>query len=340
LSNNSSNKYKLAGVDRDSAEHLKNSLARIAASSHGNEVLSGIGGFGGSFKLSGYDTPILVSSTDGIGTKLLLGKLTGNYQSLGIDLVNACINDVITTGASPIFFLDYIALGRIDQKIVNELVSGMTIACKSSGCALIGGETAEMPGIYGEKDFDMAGFVVGVVEQDELLNPSKIIPGDVLVAIPSNGIHTNGFSLVRKIFDIDHNPRILNDYKDKLGRSLGDEISEPHRSYVTEAKLLKGKIKSLAHITGGGLIENLPRALPKGIGAQLRKQSWEVPEIFNLIQSVGDVSFIEMNRVFNMGLGMIAVCDPINLDDILTEIPHAILVGETIKSSKESQIII
>lgn len=339
MSSYSVDKYKLAGVDRNSAEQIKNSLANIAKSSHGTEVLSGIGGFGGLYKLASYVNPVLVSSTDGVGTKLLLGKLTGNYKNLGIDLVNACINDVIVSGAKPLFFLDYIAIGKIDQNIVNQLVSGMNLACERAGCALIGGETAEMPGIYGGDDFDMAGFVVGVAEEDELLNPDEINNGDSLVGIPSSGIHTNGFSLIRKIFDIENDPTILNKYSDILGRTLAEEISEPHRSYVDETNLLKGKVKSLAHVTGGGLIENMPRALPKGIGAKFYQQSWTVPAIFDLIQSEGEISFIEMNHVFNMGLGMIAVCDPNNLDYILKAIPNATLVGETISSSK-SEIII
>ena len=339
MSSYSVDKYKLAGVDRNSAEQIKNSLANIAKSSHGTEVLSGIGGFGGLYKLAGYVNPVLVSSTDGVGTKLLLGKLTGNYKNLGIDLVNACVNDVITSGAIPLFFLDYIAVGKIDQAIISQLVSGMNLACKTADCALIGGETAEMPGIYGCNDFDMAGFVVGVVEQEELLKPDDITPGDPLVGIPSSGIHTNGFSLIRKVFDIENDNTILNKYSDELGRTLAQEISEPHRSYVEETKLIKGKVKSLAHITGGGLLENMPRALPKGIGAKFYQQSWKVPPIFDLIQSKGDISFIEMNRVFNMGLGMIAVCDPGNLSYILDLIPNATLVGETI-SSPESEIII
>jgi len=339
LSNYSVDKYKLAGVDRNSAEQLKNSLASIAKSSQGTEVLSGIGGFGGLYKLANYTNPVLVSSTDGVGTKLLLGKLTGNYENLGIDLVNACLNDVIVSGAEPLFFLDYIAIGKIDQIIINQLVSGMNLACKSADCALIGGETAEMPGIYAANDFDMAGFVVGAVEQDEILNPDKINPGDTLVGMPSSGIHTNGFSLIRKVFDIENDHTILNNYSDTLGRTLAEEISEPHRSYVKETNLIKSKVKALAHITGGGLKENMPRALPSGIGAKFYRESWEVPAIFNLIQSEGNISFDEMNRVFNMGIGMVAVCDPSNLDHILKSIPNATLVGETI-SSPESEIII
>tara|TARA_Y100000590_G_scaffold309128_1_gene349053 strand:+ start:5668 stop:6687 length:1020 start_codon:yes stop_codon:yes gene_type:complete len=339
LSNSWVDKYKLAGVDRNSAEKLKNSLASIAKSSHGPEVLSGIGGFGGLYKLASYKNPVLVSSTDGVGTKLLLGKLTGNYKNLGIDLVNACLNDVIVSGADPLFFLDYIAIGKIDQVIINQLVSGMSLACESAGCALIGGETAEMPGIYREEDFDMAGFVVGAVEEDELLNPDEINVGDSLVGIPSSGIHTNGFSLIRKVFNIENNHAILTKYSDTLGRTLAEEISEPHRSYVKETSIMKGRVKSLAHITGGGLTENMPRSLPRGIGAKFYKESWKVPVIFDLIQSEGDISLDEMNRVFNMGIGMIAICDSKNVDYILESIPHTSVIGETISSS-ESKIII
>ena len=323
--------YRAAGVDREAAERLKGSLGRIAASSSNPRVLDGIGGFGGQFRLDGYKRPVIVSSTDGIGTKLLLGRWTGRFHSLGIDLVNACLNDVIVTGADPLFFLDYLAAGTIRPEVIEALVGGMADACAEAGCVLIGGETAEMPGVYGEGEFDMAGFAVGAAEEDSLLNPSRVDVGDLLVGIPSSGIHTNGFSLVRRVFGLDSDPAVLDGTPTELGRSLGEELSEPHRSYVREVASIRDRVKVLAHITGGGLVENVPRVLPDGVGAQFDLGSWDTPPIFSLIRNRGELSDGEMYRVFNMGLGMIAVCDPAMTSSVMSAVPGAQVVGATLK---------
>ena len=323
--------YKAAGVDREVAERLKGSLGQIAASSSDARVLGGIGGFGGQFRLSGYERPVIVSSTDGVGTKLLLGRWTGRYQSLGIDLVNACVNDVAVTGADPLFFLDYLAAGAIQPEVIEALVRGMADACAEAGCVLIGGETAEMPGVYGEGEFDMAGFAVGAAEEDGLLNPAKVDVGDLLVGLPSSGIHTNGFSLVRRAFGLDSNPSLLNGTPPELERTLGEELSEPHRSYVREVAAIRDRVKVLAHITGGGLVENVPRVLPDSVGARFDLGSWETPPIFSLIRRAGELSEGEMYRVFNMGLGMIAVCDPARASSVVSTVPGAQVVGATLR---------
>ena len=333
--------YKKAGVDRDLAERIKGSLGSIAAATSGPQVLGGVGGFGGLFKLSGYRQPVLVSSTDGVGTKLLLGGWTGRYENLGIDLVNACLNDVVVTGADPLFFLDYLAAGVVEPNVIESLVRGMAGACAEAGCALIGGETAEMPGIYGEGEFDMAGFVVGAVEADAMLDPATAQPGDVLIGLPSSGIHTNGFSLIRRVFGLDSDQAVLDRHYPELGRTLGEELSEPHRSYVGDVGKIRTLVKSLAHITGGGLVDNVPRALPDGVGARFDKDAWKVPPIFDLIQVTGEatgleISDREMHRVFNMGLGMVAVCDPTEADAVVAAVQGASVVGEVIGLSNDA----
>lgn len=319
-------------MDREIAENLKESLSSIVARTTGPEVIGGIGGFGGLFKLAEYESPILVSSTDGVGTKVLLGLWTGRYEALGVDLVNACLNDVIVTGADPLFFLDYIAAGKLDPHIIEGLVRGMTKACIQSNCSIVGGETAEMPGVYGGDEFDMAGFAVGAVEEEDLLDPEDVAVGDILVGFPSNGIHTNGFSLIRNVFDLDANPSELDGHKSELGQSLGEALSQPHRSYVREVKASREHASSFAHITGGGLVENIPRALPDGIGARLELGSWEVPTIFSLIQEAGDITPGEMHRVFNMGLGMIAICDPDEAESVLSSTDGSRTIGVTVET--------
>jgi phosphoribosylformylglycinamidine cyclo-ligase len=328
----SADAYRAAGVDRDTAESLKEGLGAIVAKTANARVLGGIGGFGGMFRLTGYEKPVLVSSTDGVGTKLLLGRWTGRYEALGKDLVNACVNDVVVTGADPLFFLDYLAAGVINGDVVEALVRGMAEACADADCALVGGETAEMPGVYEEGDFDMAGFVVGAVEQDAILDPANVKLGDALVGIPSSGIHTNGFSLVRSVFGLDSDQSILDDHTAELGRTLGEELSEPHRSYVADVAAIRSRVKALAHITGGGLVDNVPRALPDGIGASVDPGSWDTPAIFQLIQAAGDISTGEMHRVFNMGIGMVAVCEPSEVDSVIASAPGSRVIGETVKA--------
>ncbi len=322
--------YRAAGVDRDLAERVKDGLAAVARRASDRRVVGGIGGFGGAFRLEGYRRPVLVSSTDGVGTKVMLGAWTGRYEPLGRDLVNACLNDVAVTGADPLFFLDYVAAGAVDPAAVEALVRGMADECAAAGCALIGGETAEMPGVYGEGGFDMAGFAVGAAEEGALCDPARVRVGDALVGLPSSGMHTNGFSLVRRAFGLDSDPSALEAHVPELGRSLGEELSEPHRSYVHAAAAIRDRVSVMAHITGGGLVENVPRVLPDAVGARFFEESWEAPPIFALIAAAGGVSAGEMRRVFNMGLGLVAACDPERAGDVASSVPGARIVGETV----------
>lgn len=322
--------YRAAGVDRAAAQRIKDSVERIASPHSDPRVIGGMGGFGGLFRLGGYRRPVLVSGTDGIGTKLLLGRWTGRYEGLGVDLVNACVNDVVVTGADPLFFLDYLAMGAAMPDAVESLVRGMAEACAEAGCVLIGGETAEMPGIYGEGEFDMAGFAVGAVEEEHLLGPDTVREGDLLIGLPSSGVHTNGFSLVRKVFGLDSDPSLLSMHHPDLGRTLGEELSEPHRSYARPLAAIRDRIRAAAHITGGGLVENVPRVLPDGLGAHFETGSWETPPIFGLLSRRGNIPGPEMHRVFNMGLGIVAVCDPAEAGNVASKVPGATVVGSVI----------
>ena len=330
--------YRDAGVDVDAAASVKTRIAGLVARTHGPQVLGGVGGFGALYALSGFRDPVLVSSTDGVGTKSKIAAALGRYDGLGEDVVNACVNDVIVCGAAPAYFLDYIGVGEIDAAVVEELVSGMVRACEAAGCALIGGETAQMPGVYAEGDFDLVGFAVGVVERDELLDPTNVEIGDVLVGLPSSGLHTNGYSLVRRVFGLDDDPSPLRQHRSELGRTLGEELLEPHRSYVSTVQQVKGEVKSIAHITGGGLIENLPRALPDGAAASLDRTAWDVPPIFDVIQAAGEIGDEEMFHVFNMGLGMVLACDSARAAALASELPGAVIVGEVTTATGQSRV--
>ncbi len=330
--------YRDSGVDVDAAANVKNRIADLVARTHGRQVLGGVGGFGALYSLSGSRDPVLVSSTDGVGTKSKIAAAMGRYDGLGEDVVNACVNDVIVCGATPAYFLDYIGVGEIDAAVVEELVSGMVRACEVAGCALIGGETAQMPGVYAEGDFDLVGFAVGVVERDELLDPADVEIGDVLVGVPSSGLHTNGYSLVRRVFGLDDDPSPLHTYRPELGRTLGEELLEPHRSYVSTVQQVRGDVKSIAHITGGGLIENLPRALPDGAAASLDRTAWEVPPVFEVVQAAGEIADEEMFHVFNMGLGMVLVCDGAKAAALASDIPGARVVGEVTTATGQSRV--
>jgi phosphoribosylformylglycinamidine cyclo-ligase len=334
------NTYKAAGVDRDAAGSIKQRIAKLAKPTHGPQVIGGIGWFGGLYQLSGYRDPVLVSSTDGVGTKVKLAHWMNSYRSLGMDLVNANINDVIVCGARPLFFLDYIAIGKMEARVVEELVAGMAEACKDSECALIGGETAEMPGVYGEGEFDLAGFVVGAVERDAVLDPSRVVQGDILVGLPSNGLHTNGYSLVRRIFNLDEAQAPLHKYEPELGQTLGEALLAPHLPYYPVLKPLLPSIKAMSHITGGGLVENVPRALPEPLAARFDTASWDVPPIFRLIQRRELVDRAEMFRVFNMGLGMVLICSPGQVDRVLRGAPEAKVVGEVVKARGTKRVIL
>jgi phosphoribosylformylglycinamidine cyclo-ligase len=296
-----------------------------------------VGFFGGLFEFKGYKEPVLVSSVDGVGTKLKLASVLGKHDTVGIDIVNHCVNDILTCGAEPLFFLDYIAAGKLNPEQVGEVAKGLAKACREAGCALIGGETAEMPGLYYGGDYDLVGFIVGVVEKSGIIQGKKIAAGDAIIGLPSSGLHTNGYSLVRKIFG--ETKAALNTSYPELGRSLGEALLEPHRSYYRQLKPLLAVIKGLAHITGGGLIGNVPRVLPEGLTANFDSQSWSVPPIFELIQKRGNVDRDEMYKVFNMGIGMVIICLKGDVDRIIKALPEAKLIGEVMKQSKERVII-
>ena len=322
--------YKQAGVNLDAAQDIKERIKSIVAPTHGANVLGGVGGFGALYRLSGYDDPVLVSSTDGVGTKLKIAIMMDRYDTIGEDLVNACVNDIIVCGAQPLFFLDYLAVAALDNDVVAALIAGMARACEQANCALIGGETAQMPGLYADGDFDMAGFVVGAVERDRILDGSDIRPGDAIIGIPSNGLHTNGYSLVRHALGIDDDPSALKEVVSELGDgvTLGDALLMPHLSYVDAIRPVLSLVKGMAHITGGGLVENIPRVLPEGASAHFDSSTWRVPPIFTLLQERAAVSREEMYRVFNMGIGMALVCDQAQVDAVLEAVPDAAVVGE------------
>ena len=332
--------YKSSGVDREAASRAIGRIAALASSTHGPQVLGGIGGFGSMYQLSGYREPVLVSSTDGVGTKTKIAIAMGQYEGLGEDVVNACVNDVVASGARPLFFLDYIAAGELVPDNVEALARGMVRACEAVGCALIGGETAEMPGVYREQDFDLAGFAVGVLEREEVPDPSAISEGDLLLGIPSSGLHTNGYSLVRSALGLNGGPSPLGEFVPELGKTLGEALLEPHRSYYRLVEPAMGLVKGMAHITGGGLVENVPRVLPPGLGARFDADTWAVPPIFTVIQERSNVERDEMYRVFNMGLGMVLVCERSRAEEIASLVPEARVVGEVVAAAGERRVFL
>lgn len=319
-------KYKEAGVDIETADAFKQYI---------KELSNKIGGFGGTFELpKGYKEPLIVSSVDGVGTKLKIAVELGVHDTVGEDIVNHCINDILTTGAKPLYFMDYIGTGKLNIEQQEEVINGIARACKKNEIILLGGETAEMPGFYGPGEYDLVGFITGIIEKSDLIDGQNIAAGDKLVGFPSNGLHTNGYSLIRKII---RDKRLkLDIYIKELGCKLGEELLKVHRSYKDllfnrqPQGLPLQQIKGLAHITGGGFYGNLPRVLPQGIGAKIYKDSWEVPPIFKFIQREGQVEIEEMFRVFNMGIGMIAIVeDPSKLN-----IKEKWIIGETTKDGK------
>ncbi len=313
-------------------------IGKHARSTLRPEVLAGPGFFGGLFELKGFKEPVLVSSVDGVGTKLKIASSLAKHDTIGIDLVNHCVNDVLTCGAEPLFFLDYIAMGKLVPQQVESIAKGLAQACREVGCALIGGETAEMPGLYAGKDYDLVGFIIGAVEKKKIILGKTIVAGDTIIGLASSGLHTNGYSLVRKLFG--ETPAVFNTYYPELGRTLGEELLEPHRCYYHQLKPLLPLIKGMAHITGGGLIGNVPRVLPDGVAARIDTKSWSTPPIFQLIQQRGKVDQDEMYRVFNMGIGMVLVCSPENADQITKSLPEAIAIGKVVKQVGETRVVI
>jgi len=328
--------YATAGVDIDLANKAKKLIGKLAKTTYRPEVLSGVGFFGGLFEFKGYKQPVLVSSVDGVGTKLKIAIALGKHDTVGIDIVNHCVNDIFTCGAEPLFFLDYIAMGKLIPEQVEAIVQGLVHACREVGCALIGGETAEMPGLYSGEDYDLAGFIIGVVEKEKIIMGKTIAAGDKILGLPSSGLHTNGYSLVRKIFAVDE----FKKHYPELGRTLGEALLEPHRCYYHQLKPLLPLIKGLAHITGGGLIENVPRVLPQGLTARFNRQAWTIPPIFQLIQKRGNVDQSEMYRVFNMGIGMVLICAPDFIDKFKKQLPEAKVIGEVVRQAGKARVVI
>jgi len=300
--------YRSAGVDIDAGDRAVELMKEKVRVTHGPEVLEGLGGFGGLFALDTqtYPDPVLVSGTDGVGTKLRIAFLLDRHDTVGIDAVAMCVNDVLVQGARPLFFLDYLAVGSLVPEKVAAIVAGVAEGCRQAGCALIGGETAEMPGFYREGEYDLAGFTVGVVSRQGLLNGSGLLPGDVLIGLPSSGLHSNGYSLVRKIC-FERAGWDVHTELPALGRPLGEELLTPTRIYVRSVAplLAKGLVKGMAHITGGGLTGNIPRMLPPGCGAYLEPGAWREPPVFGLLREAGGVAEEEMRRTFNLGIGMV-----------------------------------
>jgi phosphoribosylformylglycinamidine cyclo-ligase len=330
--------YALAGVDISIADKVKKTIAQQARTTFRPEVI-GSEFFGSMFQLRGYREPVLVSSTDGVGTKLKIASLLGRNDTVGADIVNHCVNDILCCGAEPLFFLDYIAMGKLVPEQVEAIVSGIVRACRETGCSLIGGETAEMPGIYSEGNYDLVGFIVGVVEKNRTLDGNSIAPGDVILGLPSSGLHTNGYSLARRVFGIDANPSCLNKSYPELGKTLGEELLQVHLCYYPQLKPVLPLIKGLAHITGGGFVGNIPRTLPKGVAAHVRKDSWDIPPIFRLIQREGRIKEEEMYQVFNMGIGITIICSPQQVARIVTVLPQAKAIGEITKG-KDKKVVI
>ena len=301
--------YRSAGVDLDRAERDKAGLRGLLERTRDSQTLSELGHFGGLYSVPGdVPEPVLVSSADGVGTKLKVAFLTGRHDTVGRCLVNHCVNDILVQGARPLFFLDYIATGVVAEGVVQDVVRGVAEGCLENSCALLGGETAQMPDFYGEGEYDLAGFIVGIVSRSRILDGSRVEPGDVLIGLPSAGLHTNGYTLARKIL-LEAAGLGVDDEVPGLGRSVADALLDVHRSYlaVLRGELEGDAIRALAHITGGGIPGNLPRTLPPGLGARIDKGSWRVPPVFQVLQELGGTDEEEMFRVFNMGVGMVAV---------------------------------
>jgi phosphoribosylformylglycinamidine cyclo-ligase len=324
--------YKDAGVDIDSANRAKQRIKELARSTFTANVMTEIGSFGGMFRadFGGMREPILVSSADGVGTKLRVAFLAGVHNTVGCDLVGHCVNDILVQGARPIFFMDYIAASRLVPETIAQVVEGVARGCRQARCALIGGETAEMPGFYGEGEYDLAGFIVGVVDRSAVIDGSNIRPGDAVLGLPSVGLHTNGYSLARKLlFEVAGYS--AGTQLDELGTTVAGELLKPHRSYLSalDGLLGQGIIKGLAHITGGGLLENIPRILPAGAAVEIDSHSWPVLPIFEMLQRIGGVTEREMYRTFNMGIGMVVILDAERVGPVAK---HFEAVGETVYS--------
>jgi len=345
MTTHSADSYKTAGIDISLADTLKSGLKEKVRRTLRPEVLGAIGGFGGLFALDlkKHKRPVLVSSMDGVGTKLKIAVAMNKHDTVGLDLVNHCVNDIATVGAEPLFFLDYIAMGKLVPRVFNEIISGLVKACTEAGCALIGGETAQLPGMYAPGDYDLVSTIVGVVERDRIIDGSKIRAGDAIVGLASTGLHTNGYSLARQILFAQMRVR-LDDYTSALGCTFGEELLKAHRNYWPVIKKLVGPhLHGIAHITGGGLYDNIPRVLPKNCMAIIRRGTWEVLPIFQLLQEGGGVSDEEMYHVFNMGIGMVLVVDPKFVSTVRRIAAKtggkSFLIGEIHKGERKVQLV-
>ncbi len=318
--------YRSAGVDIEAGHETVRRIKGLARSTFTAGVLSEIGSFGGLFRLDRdrFREPVLVSSADGVGTKLKIAFLTGRHDTVGADLVNHCVNDILVQGAEPLFFLDYLATGRLSPEIAEQVVAGVAAGCRANGCALVGGETAEMPGFYADGEYDIAGFIVGVVERSQIVDGRSIAPGDVLVGLESAGLHTNGYSLARRVvFDVCG--WTVGTFVPELETTVGDALLAPHRSYLKAVQPLleRSLVKGLAHITGGGITDNLPRILPAGTAAEIDASAWTPPPIFRLLEQRGGIAREEMYRAFNMGIGLVLVCASGHLDAVTAALARA-----------------
>ena len=317
--------YEEAGVSVEAGYEVVKRIKSHVARTNRPGVVGGIGGFGGLFDLAslGYKEPVLISGTDGVGTKLVVAKMANKHNTIGIDCVAMCVNDIAAQGAEPLFFLDYIACGKNDPALLEQVVAGVADGCVQAGSGLIGGETAEMPGMYDEDEYDLAGFAVGVAEKSAIVDGSTIAEGDVLIGLPSTGVHSNGFSLVRKVFEKELTREGLDIYYDALGKTLGEALLAPTRIYVKALKSIKNAgvtVKACSHITGGGFYENVPRMLKEGTRAVIKKDSYEVPAIFKMLAEKGDIAEEMMYNTFNMGLGMIVAVDPADVEKTMEAI--------------------
>jgi len=327
------NTYKSAGVDKEEGYKTVDKIKSAVAETHNKNVLNNLGSFGAFYAIGEYKNPVLVSGTDGVGTKLKIALDTKKYDSIGIDCFAMCANDILCHGAKPLFFLDYLACGKLDSNVASEIVLGMVKACKDNECALIGGETAEMPGMYQAGDYDVAGFCVGIVERDEIIDGSKIKKGDKIIAIPSSGFHSNGFSLVRKVFP---------DFEEEFeGKPLYETLLEPTRLYYQPIhKLLKVvSLSGIAHITGGGLIENVPRIIPNGLCAEIQTEKIRIPSIMLELEKRGNVDRMEMFGTFNMGVGMVVVVDEKDAEKVLSTLKDAYEIGEITENEEKINLI-
>jgi phosphoribosylformylglycinamidine cyclo-ligase len=325
-------RYGSAGVDIDASNAAKRRIKTLVESTFTKGVVGGFGGFGGMFRLpTDGEKPVLVSSADGVGTKIKVAIEAGRHDTIGRDLVNHCVDDILVQGAIPLFFLDYLAFGKLEPEIVEAVVGGVARGCRENGCALIGGETAEMPGLYTPPDYDLAGFIVGYVEESRALGAHRVNPDDVLIGLPSAGLHTNGYSLARRIVT-DRLELHLSDAFPGGGGTVADVLLAEHRSYLPALRPVLDRVHAMAHITGGGLLENLDRALPKDLDAVVELKSWRVPGVFRVLMEAGNVDSAEMYRTFNMGVGMVVICAPPDATKVLSAAAAAGVEGWVIGS--------